>query len=333
MIIIEKAILHILDFHSGVTVYSDAELPVKDSVETWLLKHVERAWGSQDAKPGTFCEDSAFLKELQDYESGTLDFVALSKAIAKTLDDALTHAEEMPASDVIVAQASIDEVLYLVILRSNSHIGFTHQVNQTEDGIQNEIINHYSIMPNLSQKIDEFAFVNRRTKEIKTAAKKYTLDGNPVIVLPEVLLECSLTPSPKEAMKNLSKAAAKVADSFGQDKVATEAAVKSYVAETMQKGTELDLQEAGKEIFHDNPAMQQELDTAIRDAGITEPVQMDPEATLKKVSRHKLKTDTGIELSIPTDYFDNTEFIEFNNNEDGTLSITLKHISNIVNRG
>ena len=239
----------------------------------------------------------------------------------------------MPASDVIVAQASIDEVPYLVILRSNSHIGFTHQVNQTEDGIQNEIINHYSIMPNLSQKIDEFAFINGQTKAIKTAAKKYTLDGDAVFVLPEVLLECSLTPSPKEAMKNLSKAAAQVAESFGQDKVMAEAAVKSYVAETMQKGAELDLQEAGKEIFHDNPAMQQELDTAIRDAGITEPVQMDPEATLKKVSRHKLKTDTGIELTIPTDYFDNTEFVEFNNNEDGTLSITLKHISNIVNRG
>ena len=54
--------------------------------------------------------------------------------------------------------------------------------------------------------------------------------------------------------------------------------------------------------------------------------------TLKKVCRHKLKTDTGIELTIPTDYFDNTEYVEFNNNEDGTLSITLKHISNIVNR-
>lgn len=333
MIIIEKAILHILDFHSGVTVYSDAELPVKDSIETWLLKHVERAWGSQDAKPGTFFQDSAFLKELQDYESGTLDFVALSKAIAKTLDDALTHAEEMPASDVIVAEASIDEVPYLIILRSNSHIGFTHQVNQTESGIQNEIINHYSIMPNLSQKIDEFAFINRKTRAVKTAAKKYKLDGEPVTVLPEVLLECSLTPSSKEAMKNLSKAAAQVAETYGQDKVATEAAVKSYVAETMQQGTELDLREAGKEIFQDNPSMQQELDTAIRDAGITEPVQMDPEATLKKVSRHKLKTDTGIELTIPTDYFDNTEFVEFNNNEDGTLSITLKHISNIVNRG
>lgn len=333
MIIIEKAILHILDFHSGVTVYSDTELPVKDSIETWLLKHIEKAWGSQDAKTGSFYDDSAFLRQIGSYAAGELGFIDFSKQIAKTLEDAFTHAEEMPSSDVIVAAVSIDEVPYLVILRSNNHIGFTHQVNQTENGIQNEIINHYSIMPNLSQKIDEFAFVNLQTKEIKTAAKKYTLDGNPVIVLPEVLLECSLTPSPKEAMKNLSKAAAKVAESFGQDKVATEAAVKSYVAETMQKGTELDLQEAGREIFHDNPAMQQELDTAIRDAGITEPVQMDPEATLKKVSRHKLKTDTGIELTIPTDYFDNTEFIEFNNNEDGTLSITLKQISNIVNRG
>lgn len=47
MIIIEKAILHILDFHSGVTVYSDTELPVKDSIETWLLKHIERAWAAR----------------------------------------------------------------------------------------------------------------------------------------------------------------------------------------------------------------------------------------------------------------------------------------------
>lgn len=160
MIIIEKAILHILDFHSGVTVYSDTELPVKDSIETWLLKHIEKAWGSQDAKPGSFYDDSAFLRQIGSYAAGELGFIDFSKQIAKTLEDAFTHAEEMPSSDVIVAAVSIDEVPYLVILRSNSHIGFTHQVNQTENGIQNEIINHYSIMPNLSQKIDEFAFVN-----------------------------------------------------------------------------------------------------------------------------------------------------------------------------
>ena len=100
----------------------------------------------------------------------------------------------------------------------------------------------------------------------------------------------------------------------------------------MQAGDELDLKEAGKELFKGNTAMQADFDAAIKDAGFTEPVKMNQEATLKKMCKHKLKTDTGIELTIPTDYFADTEFVEFNNNPDGTLSITLKHISNIVNR-
>lgn len=333
MIIIDKAILHILDFNSGMTVYSDEELTVQDSIETFLYKHIEKSWGSQDAKPGTFYEDSAFQEKLNAYLSGEMSFVPFSKEITHTLEEAFTHAEEMASANVIVADVRIDDRRQIVVFKSNSHIGYTHQVNQTENGIKNEIINHYSIMPNLTQKMEEFAFVDTESKGISVCAKKYTIDGNSIQVFPEILLECSLTPSPKEAIKNLSKTAAKVAEAYGQDKVATEAAVKSYVAENMQETDELDLVEAGKEIFKDNPSMQSDFDTAIKDAGFTEPVKMDQEATLKKMCKHKLKTDTGIELTIPTDYFDNTEYVEFNNNDDGTLSITLKHISNIVNRG
>ena len=333
MIIIDKAILHILDFNSGMTVYSDEELTVKDSIETFLYTHIEKSWGSQDAKPGTFYDDSAFQQKLNDYLSGEMSFVPFSKEITHTLEEAFTHAEEMASADVIVADVRIDDQRQIVVFKSNSHIGYTHQVNQTENGIKNEIINHYSIMPSLTQKMEEFAFVNTETKAVSVCAKKYTIDGNSIQVFPEILLECSLTPSPKEAIKNLSKTAAKVAEAYGQDKVATEAAVKSYVAENMQASDALDLVEAGKEIFKENPSMQADFDTAIKEAGFTEPVKMDQEATLKKMCKHKLKTDTGIELTIPTDYFDNTEFVEFNNNDDGTLSITLKHISNIINRG
>lgn len=333
MIIIDKAILHILDFNSGMTVYSDEELTVQDSIETFLLKHIEKSWGSQEAKPGTFYDDSSFQKLLEEYISGEMSFVPFSKAITHVLEDAFTHAEEMASADVIVADVRIDDQRQIAVFKSNSHVGYTHQVNQTEKGIKNEIINHYSIMPNLTQKMEEFAFIDAGTKAVSVSSKKYTIDGNSIYVFPEILLECSLAPSPKDAIKNLSKTAAKVAEAYGQDKVSTEAAVKSYVAENMQESDELDLREAGKELFPENAAMQADFDTAIKDAGFTEPVKMDQEATMKKVCKHKLKTDTGIELTIPTDYFDNTEYVEFNNNDDGTLSITLKHIANIVNRG
>ena len=313
MVIIDKAILHILDFNSGMTVYSDEELTVQDSIETFLLKHIEKSWGSQDAKPGTFYDDSHCAQLIKEYLSGEMSFVPFSKELTKKLEDAFVHAEEMASSDVIVADVRIDDRRQIVIFKSNSHIGYTHQVNQTEAGIKNEIINHYSIMPNLSQKMEEFAFIDTESKEISVTAKKYTIDGNSILVFPEILLECSLTPSPKEAIKNLSKTAAKVAEAYGQDKVATEAAVKSYVTENMQNTDELDLVEAGKEIFKENPSMQADFDNAIKEAGFTEPVKMDQEATIKKMCKHKLKTDTGIELTIPSEYFDNTEFMEFHN--------------------
>ena len=78
MIIIDKAILHILDFNSGMTVYSDEELTVQDSIETFLLKHIEKSWGSQEAKPGTFYDDSSFQKLLEEYISGEMSFVPFS---------------------------------------------------------------------------------------------------------------------------------------------------------------------------------------------------------------------------------------------------------------
>ena len=46
--------------------------------------------------------------------------------------------------------------------------------------------------------------------------------------------------------------------------------------------------------------------------------------------KHKLSTDTGIEITIPTDYFENTDFVEFFKSDDGSMSITLKNIQNIT---
>jgi len=333
VVLINKAILHILDFNSGLTIYSDAELALDDSSEEFLIKHIEKSWGSQDAKPGTFYEDSRFQQQLSSYLKEEQSFIEFSRDVAKTLEDAFCHAEEMASMDIIVADVQIEDVRQIVIFKSDSHRGFIHQVNQTENGVQNEIINHYSIMPNTSQRMDEYAFINANTKAISLSAKRYTLDGNKIFVLPEILLECSLKPSQKEAIKDLEKTVAKVAEAYGQDGVAATAAVKNRMTETLQQKDELDMAEVGKEVFKENPSMQADFDAAIQEAGFTEPVKMDQEATLKKLCKHKLKTDTGIELTIPTDYFDNTEYVEFNNNEDGTLSITLKHISNITNRG
>ena len=53
---------------------------------------------------------------------------------------------------------------------------------------------------------------------------------------------------------------------------------------------------------------------------------------VKTGRNHKIKTDTGIEITFPADLFQNTEYIEFINNPDGTISIELKNIGKIINQ-
>ena len=333
MIIIEKAILHILDFRSGLTVYSDQPMELTDDVQAFLQKHLEKTLARTDARPGTFAEDSAFSAALKAYAAGETDFVAFSKDVAKRMENAYLHTDEPVSMDVLVLDAHINERRTLLLLRCTNRTGYIHQVNQTEKGVENDIIHHYAILPGPGQRIDEFAVIDAETLGLRLVAKKHTVDGDKRDVLPEMILECTLAPSQKDALKSLQDTAANVAESYGHDAVTAAAAAKNYVAEHMEISDELDLKKAGEELFAGQPAMQADYNRAIEEQGFAEPVHMDQEQALKSVAKHKLKTDTGIELTIPTDYFDNTQFLEFNNCDDGTISITIKHVASIVNRG
>ncbi|MBQ5822814.1 MAG: nucleoid-associated protein, partial [Selenomonadaceae bacterium] len=151
-------------------------------------------------------------------------------------------------------------------------------------------------------------------------------------VLPELLLECAQSPSPNETIKEISKAVKKVTEAYCQDQVEAAAAVKSYIAENLQPDGQLDPQEVGMAVFKDNPSMQADYRQEMENSGFGEPVVVNQEATLKKMRKHRLSTDTGIELVIPTEFFENTEFVEFYKDDDGFMSITLKNIQNITNK-
>ena len=50
------------------------------------------------------------------------------------------------------------------------------------------------------------------------------------------------------------------------------------------------------------------------------------------VRNHKIRTDTGIEITFPAEMLRNTEYVEFVNEPNGLISIELKNIGSIENR-
>lgn len=325
MIAIQAAALHILDFHSGLTVYSEQEMTLEGSAETFLLKHIEKSFRDPDLKRGVFYEDSVFAQKAQAYLGGALDFIAFSRHVADTLYAAVCQSDKLDSSDVLVLDLTIDDERFLAVFKCNNRPGFIHQVTQTEDGVRNEIINHYAILPGLSQKMDECAFVSA-TGEIRLAEKKYAVSGEEVRVFSETLLECDAGASPKEAFAVVNTVAKKVAEAYGQSTTEAATKAKAAIVEAVQTAGCIDPTEIGRAVFAEAPGMQAQYREAIQAAGLPETVEIAEEYAQKRAKYHKVKTDTGIELRIPLEYFQNSDYVEFVNNPDGTLSINLKKI-------
>lgn len=56
------------------------------------------------------------------------------------------------------------------------------------------------------------------------------------------------------------------------------------------------------------------------------------EKTTKKFEKQYLKTDTGIEINIPMEQYQDANQVEFITNPDGTISVLIKNINQISTR-
>ena len=81
-----------------------------------------------------------------------------------------------------------------------------------------------------------------------------------------------------------------------------------------------------------NPIQREAAIKELAEEDLLEPLPVSRTYATKVGKQHKIKTDTGIELSFPVEYMNDREFIEISTNENGTLRIELKNISKITNK-
>lgn len=333
LITINRAILHILDFQSGVTVFSQQELDRESNcVVTFLTKHIEKSYPGQNAKSGCFLPESKLKRELTQYLGGSLDFISFSLFIANSVYAAISQSDTLNSTDIVICDCTIDDSRVIGILKCTNKVGYIHQVVQENELLKNDIINNYAILPSPSQKIDEYAFIDVDSLAIKFIEKKRSVNGEETYLLADHILECSSQISPKGTIDLVNTIVRTVAENHGESTVTATLKTKSYIGENTEVSDYLDAVELSKAVFPASPTMQQEYVEEVKKAGIPETVKIDKDVAVKATKSHKIKTDTGIEITFPVDYFQSNEYIEFINNPDGTLSIELKKIGSIVNK-
>lgn len=331
--IIKKAILHILDFNSDICVISQKELDVADfGTEEFIHKHIEKIGGDTAAQMGSFNDYSLFKETLDKYMKKQISFTDFSTAACNLLYQQVSKADEPESMDLLVCQWSDENREFMGMLILPNKIAYTHQVVSEEDGVANKIIRYYTLLPNTSQKITSYAVVDLLNYMISVCDKKRSISGEETMVLPDHVLGCSHEKSQREIVRRIKKAAVAVAEEFGDNGVMAVTRAKNFIKENAIENVPFTPSELGTEIFGENKMMKNSFEEKTRDMELPVKIRMENSKIVKSVSSHKIKTDTGIEIKIPTEHMEDNRYVEFINNPDGTLSIQLNNIGKITNR-
>lgn len=333
-IIIEKAVLHVLDVNAGMPVISKRELNISPDLTEYIAKHIDKVTDDANRKNAEFDGEYNSFREL----TGKLidnegDFLAVTENIANMMFEILIKNVDIPSGDLLCSLARIDGESYFAILKLNYKDGFTHWVNNSEEGSVNEIIRHQTLLPQEGQKLDEGVLISLPDMHIYLIEKQYEINGEKEFYLTKYILKCSCELSDNAKLKILNKVSKNVNKKYFEEDFEKAMIMKKAVSESLEEEAAIRIDKIADKVYEKNADIKQEYVQEIEKAGIIEKEIALPQKLIeKKFKTHRIKTDTGIEIDFPLEYADNVDRIEFINNPDGTLSIIIKNVGRITNK-
>ncbi|GMA69786.1 hypothetical protein GCM10025879_10320 [Leuconostoc litchii] len=153
--IIQHAILHILDTNTGSLIASQGEMNVDNvGVHEYIEKLVAKIYRG-DLKTGTLVSGS-YLDNMLKQDN----FPEMTTQLAAKLFDTISVSETIPAGDLLSFQATVDEGAIFGLIKLNFGARYAHAVEYENDEMVNNLVLNQSILPAATQTVDEAVIVN-----------------------------------------------------------------------------------------------------------------------------------------------------------------------------
>ena len=330
-LLLEAAVLHCLDYSHGMTNLSEETLNIEDPfLEKFVLRYVKKTLHDIRLRTGYFEEDSQFLPIVEDYVSDKLNFLSFTKRAAECFDDFVKNIA-MHSYDLLFARFTNEEVPYVAMIVLENQEVYAHSSLLNDEGKMKNGILLETVLPSFTKKIDTFAIIDLLNKEVKFVDDTKWNSGE-VNVLQDMVLGCTGEKSGGEVIQEVSSITEEIAVQFDENPTLLLPKVKQYIRKAGIEEKPLVLKEAAEEIFEDEQMVSAFLARS-EEKQLPEVVEVPKKAVERKMKNQRIRTDTGIELSFPVDYYENPEYIRFVNEPDGTISITIQHIGKIMPKG
>lgn len=361
MIKVSHAILHAFDFGVGSLGLSEGELDLSEKpIKSYVTRACRHVSASPDSRHGEFADASDFASEFGRYVAGQRDFIDLSQDIARYFYEELIKCEDVGQCDLLVADfvdtatdmtasassaagqdmaAALDEAYesegrrqFAIILLQRRQ-AFAHDVRTWDGKTYNDIVRHDGTLPNPSQKVDTYAVIDADTLAIDFHDVERSYQGQPTMLVPELFLKCSTQVSSREVIQTVTQLVEDVAEEYGIEPAIAAAQAKNYVIEKTRAADVVTPEEVGREVFAERaPQAAERYEEAVKNERLPESVSVKTGVANRIAKNHRIRTDTGIEITFPSEYAASDDFIAFSRDDAGKIIIEVRNVASIENR-
>lgn len=329
--IIKHVILHVLDKNSGNLIASQDELDLNQpSLHEYIEKLIEK-FKNSDYKTGQLTDGDAISTIISD--TNEQSFAEKATTLAEELFEIIAPSDAIPAGDLLVVEFSEGAEDFFSILKLNFQPRYTHAVEYQDDKLVNNLVLNQAVLPAATQKVDEGIIINLMNGSYMLVEKKYLIDGHRTNYFSEKFLKIQPENSTKDNIQVIKQAVKSVASKFEMPEHEVLAETQNTIFDTVQNEGEIKTSAIAESVFKGNvsaqQAYQQIMDTKQLDDDIAVP---NTERIEKKYRLQRFKLDSGIEISIPMDIYQDKSKVEFINKPDGTMSLVIKDIASIINK-
>ena len=242
---------------------------------------------------------------------------------------------DIPSADLMVVRYDAGQQCGIALLKMNYKSSYTHMTNYTENGNCNDIIRQNAILPAENQKLAEACLIDLNDYSLRVMEKKYEVNGVKTNYFSQMFLQCHGSMSPKTELSIVTKAVEQVQKGYYDESEQWEAHMeaKSILSQELAEQGSIDIPTVAEKIFHEKPELKEEFTEKMEKYNLSEK-QVTPQnpSTTKKFEKQYLTTDTGIEIKIPMEEYQNRNSVEFITNADGSISVLIKNIGSITSR-
>jgi hypothetical protein len=331
---IKNAIIHILDSTLPMPVLSDMVLDHGSDFGDFLRAHIYKIITSDEIKSCSFNkEESEVYESLAAYTEET--FVTVTQKIAEFLFTIMNKNIEIPIADLIVVSYEVEEQKSLALLKMNYKTFYTHSTDTDPWRNNNEVIKQKAILPSEGQKLSEAAIISLDDFSIKLIEKKYDVNGTKMNYFSNIFLKCRGSLSSKTKLSIVTKAVEDIQKKYYNESEQFEVHMesKSIINTELAEQGSLNIPKVADKIFKEKVELRKEFEEKLEKYNLVEAevIPQNP-ITTKKFEKQFLTTDTGIEIKIPMEQYNNKKNVEFITNLDGSISVLIKNIGSIISK-